>query len=225
MIYKSILGKLSYPLFIMAAITITCVPLLSSCGSEPPVPQYTLTINIDGNGTSAGADTYDENTVVSISASPDEGWEFLEWSGDIDTLGERLSSSTTIVMDGDYTITARFRLQVVIPTSISNVVFNPTMPATLSYGEQVTFEFDYYIEERFPVNITPRPLSNGILAPGYLASGSNQYDLFKGRGEGSFTINSQSGQVVVDQIRFQIANVYQNIILYEFFIPVNFTFQ
>jgi hypothetical protein len=89
----------------------------------------------------------------------------------------------------------------------------------------VTIEFDYFIDERFPVYITPRPISNGALAPGYLASGSNQYDSFRGKGESDFTINLQPGQVIVDQIRFQIAPLHEGAVLYEFFIPVSYTFQ
>jgi hypothetical protein len=222
-IYKSFPSSLA--VFIIVIGTVIGLSVLGSCGGEHPVIQYTLTINIDGNGTSGGADAYDEGTVVSISANPDPEWEFVEWTGDIDTISDRLSSSTTIVMDGGYAITARFRLQVITPTNISNVVFNPPWPATLDYGERVTIEFDYFIEERFPVYITPRPLSNGVLAPGYLASGTNQYDFFRGKGKSEFTINLQPGQVIIDQIRFQIAPLHEGAILYEFFIPVSYTFQ
>jgi hypothetical protein len=105
------------------------------------------------------------------------------------------------------------------------VVLNPLGPTTLNYGERVTIEFDYFIEERFPVYITPRPLSNGEPAPGYLAGGSNQYDFFSGNGESEFTINPQPGQVIVDQIRFQIEALHRGAVLYEFLIPVNYTFQ
>ena len=222
-IYKPTPSSLA--VFIIVIGTVIGLSVLGSCGGEPPVTQYTLTINIDGSGTPGGADAYDEGTAVSISADPDADWEFVEWTGDIDTISDRLSSNTTIVIDGDYTITARFRLQVIIPTNISNVVFNPSWPATLDYGERVTIEFDYFIDERFPVYITPRPISNGALAPGYLASGSNQYDSFRGKGESDFTINLQPGQVIVDQIRFQIAPLHEGAVLYEFFIPVSYTFQ
>ena len=222
-IYKPTPSSLA--VFIIVIGTVIGLSVLGSCGGEPPVTQYTLMINIDGSGTPGGADAYDEGTAVSISADPDADWEFVEWTGDIDTISDRLSSNTTIVIDGDYTITARFRLQVIIPTNIFNVVFNPPWPVTLGYGEQVAFEFDYYIDERFPVYITPRPISNGALAPGYLASGSNQYDSFRGKGESDFTINLQPGQVIVDQIRFQIAPLHEGAVLYEFFIPVSYTFQ
>jgi len=222
-IYKS--NPSSLTVFIIVIGTVIGLSVLGSCGGGPPVTQYTLTINIDGSGTPGGADTYDEGTVVSISANADPEWEFVEWTGGIDTISDRLSSSTTIVMDGDYAITARFRLQVITPTNISNVVFNSPWPATLNYGEWVTLEFNYFIDERFPVYITPRPFSNGALAPGYLASGSNQYDSFRGKGKSDFTINLQHGQVIVDQIRFQIAPLHEGAILYEFFIPVSYTFQ
>jgi len=223
MIYKSIPTSLA--VFIIFFGIIIGISVLGSCSGEPQVAQYTLTINVDGSGISAGADIYDEGTIVSISATPDAEWEFVEWTGDIDTISNRLSNSTTIVVDGDYTITARFRLQVITPTNISNVVFNPPSPAVVRYGEWVTIKFDYFIDERYPVYITPRPFSNGAPAPGYLASGSNQYDFFSGKGESEFTINSQSGQVIVGQIRFQIRPLHEGSILYEFFIPVNYTFQ
>jgi hypothetical protein len=209
----------------MVACSVLGFTMLSGCDSKPPVNQYELTINIEGSGTSGGTGMYDQGATLSINANPDAEWEFVEWTGDIDTVSDRLSSSTTIVMDGDYTITARFRPQVIIPTNISNVVFNPPWPITLDYGDQVTFEFNYYIDERIPVNIIPRPFSNGTIAPGYIASGSTQYDFFQGKGKSGFTINAQSGQVNVDQVRFEVANVYQSTVLYEFFFPVKYTFQ
>ena len=215
----------SLAVFVVVIGTVISLSMLGGCGDGPSVTQYTLTMNVEGSGTPGGADTYNEGTVVSISADPEPEWEFVEWTGDIDTISDRRSSSTTIVMNGDYTITARFRLQLITPTDISDVVFNPEWPATLNYGEWVAIEFDYFIDERFPVYITPRPLSNGALAPGYLASGSSQYDFFSGQGESEFTISSQSGQVIVVQIRFQIKPLHEGAILYEFFIPVSYTFK
>jgi hypothetical protein len=70
-------------------------------------PQYTLTMNLVGNGSvtlDPAGGTYDEGTVVQLTAIPDSGWEFSEWSGD-------LTGSTNpdnITMDADKTITATF---------------------------------------------------------------------------------------------------------------------
>ena len=72
----------------------------------PPV-QYTLTMAVSGNGStspSVGAHTYDENTTVTLSATPAAGWEFDHWSGSV-------SGSTnprTIIMNADKSVTAHF---------------------------------------------------------------------------------------------------------------------
>ena len=234
MIYKPRFNRSHIPSLLVAIIiigTLISLSVLGSCSrpSVPPVTQRTLTIHLDttmpvGDNTIIGAGIYDEGSVVNIRANPDLGWEFVEWTGDIGTVTNRFSNNTDIVMNGNYDITPHFTYPV-ITHSIANVALNPQWPATLNYGEWVTLEFNYFIDERFPVYITPRPFSNGALAPGYLASGSNQYDSFRGKGESNFTINLQPSQVIVDQIRFQIAPLHEGAILYEFFIPVSYTFQ
>ena len=73
-----------------------------------PSVQYTLTINESGNGSTTGDGTYDEGADVNISADPDNGWEFDNWTGDVGTVGDVNSASTNITMNGNYTITANF---------------------------------------------------------------------------------------------------------------------
>jgi len=71
--------------------------------------EYTLTINIVGNGSVAESPdqaTYHYGDTVQLAASADPGWTFDSWSGD-------LTSSTnpdTVTMDGDKTVTATFTL-------------------------------------------------------------------------------------------------------------------
>ncbi len=76
--------------------------------ANSPAEQYTLTININGGGSASGAGTYTEGTIKNISANPDHGWEFVNWTGDTGTIDNVNSASTTITMNGDYTITANF---------------------------------------------------------------------------------------------------------------------
>ena len=68
---------------------------------------YDLTIDIVGNGTTsppAGVHSYPSGTEVELTGTPDEGWEFSSWSGDItDT-----SATVTIVMDLDKSVIAHF---------------------------------------------------------------------------------------------------------------------
>jgi uncharacterized repeat protein (TIGR02543 family) len=71
------------------------------------VPTYTLTVNTSGQGTvslNPPGGTYDEGTVVTLTATPDTGWQFSGWSGD-------LTGSTnpdTITMNSNKTVTATF---------------------------------------------------------------------------------------------------------------------
>jgi hypothetical protein len=70
------------------------------------VPEtYLLHVSKVGNGTISPAEgnhSYPEGTVVQVSASPDTGWSFSGWTGDIDSCGN------TVTMDRDKNITASF---------------------------------------------------------------------------------------------------------------------
>ena len=89
--------KLLYPL----AFTLTAFLILYSCSAEEedttpppqvqqptpePEPQLqhniTLTVTAGEGGTvSTEGGTYDEGTEVTITATPDEGYEFVGWEG------------------------------------------------------------------------------------------------------------------------------------------------
>ena len=69
---------------------------------------YTLTMAVNGSGSitpSVGNHMYDAGDVVSISATPDSGWQFDSWDGDV---ANPSSSSTTVTMDADKVIIANF---------------------------------------------------------------------------------------------------------------------
>ncbi|BBB32115.1 hypothetical protein TTHT_0529 [Thermotomaculum hydrothermale] len=68
---------------------------------------YTLTVNTpDGNGTTtpSGTNDYQYGTGVQVSATPNSGYAFSGWDGDIVSSDNPL----TVVMDNDYTINAHF---------------------------------------------------------------------------------------------------------------------
>jgi len=73
--------------------------------------EYTLTMLVAGEGTvSPSNGTYLSGATVSLEAIPSEGWGFSEWSGDASGTG-----NTTLVMDGNKTVTATFTQNVSIP--------------------------------------------------------------------------------------------------------------
>jgi len=52
--------------------------------------------------------TYEEGTIVPLVALPHSGYRFVEWTGDVDTIDDVNAASTSIIMDGDHSITANF---------------------------------------------------------------------------------------------------------------------
>ncbi len=68
----------------------------------------TLTMQVDGCGSTApsvGDHVYTWGTVVGISADPCPGWAFDSWIGDV---ANSTSPMTTVTMDADKTVTAKF---------------------------------------------------------------------------------------------------------------------
>lgn len=105
---------------------------------------------------------------------------------------------------------------------ITNVQLCPAAPTRLENGERVNINFEYYNDEGQDTRIFVRPFTAGALSPGYSASGSQAYPAGGGVVSNFFTINS--GDVVVDQLRFQVTNADQSAILAEYFIPVRYVF-
>jgi len=75
---------------------------------------YELTMAVDpaGGGTTTpavGVHTYPEDEVVAITATPNAGYEFDHWTGDV---ADPNAASTTVTMDGDKTVTAHFSVLV-----------------------------------------------------------------------------------------------------------------
>ncbi|NER11878.1 T9SS type A sorting domain-containing protein [Leptobacterium flavescens] len=98
--------------------------------------QRTLIVNIEGNGRVDPAErTFDDGETVSLTAVPDEGWEFAGWSGD--ATGN--SNPLTIVMDTDKEITATFSRirRTLTVTIIGNGQVDPS-GGIFNDGEEIT---------------------------------------------------------------------------------------
>ena len=74
------------------------------------VHSLTIISGAGGSVTAPGEGTfiYDEGTVVSLVAEADYGYRFLNWIGDVQAISNESAASTTIAMDGDYSIGANF---------------------------------------------------------------------------------------------------------------------
>jgi len=74
--------------------------------------EYSLIISSTSGGSvtipGEGAFTRYEGMVIDLVATPDEGYRFDEWTGDVGTVADVYSATTTITMNGDYSVTAEF---------------------------------------------------------------------------------------------------------------------
>lgn len=75
--------------------------------------QLTISSGSGGNVTDPGDGTYvyDAGTVVQLAATPDDGYQFRSWGGDIERIANPKAASTTITMNRNYTIVANFETQ------------------------------------------------------------------------------------------------------------------
>ncbi|MDH4268982.1 MAG: hypothetical protein OEV52_01585, partial [Dehalococcoidia bacterium] len=73
---------------------------------------YSITISSTEGGsvTTPGEGTfvYDEGDVVKLVATPDPGYGFVNWTGDVGTVANVNAASTSITVNGDYFLTANF---------------------------------------------------------------------------------------------------------------------
>jgi len=93
-----------------ASTTITMNGDYSIMASFVAVHRLTVSSTAGGAVTvpGEGAFTYDKGTLIALVAQPDEGYQFVNWTGDVDSIADVNSASTTITMNGDYTISANF---------------------------------------------------------------------------------------------------------------------
>jgi len=87
------------------------------CSSAPATTRYNLTISstegglVTTPGEGTGSFSYDEGEVVQVVAEPNEGYRFVNWTGDVSTIADVNAATTTITMSGNYSIMACFELK------------------------------------------------------------------------------------------------------------------
>jgi branched-chain amino acid transport system substrate-binding protein len=100
--------------------------------------EYDLTITSTAGGLvfnpGEGEYTYDEAEVVDLVAESDEGYHFVNWSGDVGTIASVSDATTTITMNGDYSVTANFELGQEEDEAPTEVLLGTTLPVTGSYA-------------------------------------------------------------------------------------------
>jgi hypothetical protein len=107
------------------------------------IAEYDLTISSTAGGSvtspGEGTFTYYEGTVVDVVAEAGEGYYFVNWTGDVDTIGNVNAAITTITMQDDYEITANFEQ---IPPDQFALTVSSTSGGSVTVPGEATFIYD-----------------------------------------------------------------------------------
>ena len=77
--------------------------------------------------------TYAAGTAVSLNATPDSGYQFTGWTGQVSTIGNVRASETIIVVNDDCSIMADFEL--LPPVEYSLNIIGPVYGSVITPGE------------------------------------------------------------------------------------------
>jgi preprotein translocase subunit YajC len=127
-------------------IAIALIVGMIGCGQASPPPIYDLTIVSTVGGTvntpGEGTFNYDGLTVVDLVATPDVGWSFDRWTGDVDTIDNVEDAETTITMNDNYSITAKF--VAIYDLTISSITKGSTHspPGSVTTPGEGTFTYE-----------------------------------------------------------------------------------
>jgi len=123
------------------------IVLICSCGTES-TPVYTLTTTcnpVEGGSIAPESSSFDEGEVVSLQATPEQGWLFSRWEQDLTTTANPM----TITMNRDYNIVGVFEKR--------NYPLNITIEGEGSVDEKLIQQktTDYPFETMVELTATP----------------------------------------------------------------------
>jgi ribosomal protein L21E len=132
-------------------ITVALIAGMVGCGGAGAGggrESYTLTIDSTAGGVvtvdnvtipGKAIFTYDAVTVVSLNATPDSGYQFVKWTGDVGTVDNVHASGTIITVNGNCSIMANF--EVPPPVQYRLAIFSTAGGSVTTPGEG-SFTYD-----------------------------------------------------------------------------------
>jgi uncharacterized protein YkwD len=113
--------------FLIAAALVAgmagCVGVAGGSGGGGSEESYTLTVLSTAGGSvtnpGVGNFTCTEGEVVNLFAKPEEGYHFVDWTGDVGTIANVNSALTAITTDDSYSVRANFLEGSLIPPGIN----------------------------------------------------------------------------------------------------------
>jgi len=118
----------------LIAVLLSMVLGSNICCTTEPTTEYDLIISSTAGGNvtdpGEGTFTYDEGEEVTLVATPDADYHFVNWTGDIDDIDDDEDATTTITMNGDCTITANFGFDMTFIDEVPDTSQPPTATLT-----------------------------------------------------------------------------------------------
>jgi len=109
----------------------------SPSGDDCSLPLYVLTLSVNPSqaGTTTGAGQYTEGVNVPITATANEGWQFVNWTDEATNVVSNQASFTFTMPAANTTLTANFEeIPVVLPTLTTTTATNITSSTATSGG-------------------------------------------------------------------------------------------
>ncbi len=110
------------------------IVIITSCASTPSAQTHTLSINISPPGAgsvSPSGGEYESGVQVTLTASPAIGYTFENWSGS----AEGTTSTITITMDSDKSLTAHFETSPTVPEVLFSDDFSDENSGWVTYDD------------------------------------------------------------------------------------------
>ena len=121
------------------ALAIGMVACDDNGGGNGSGVSYVLAVSSTGGGSVSspgeGVFIYDEGTVVSVLAEAEEGYRFVNWTGDVNAIADINTAATNVTMDGSYLITANF-------VAMYELTISSTEGGSVTMPGEGTFTYD-----------------------------------------------------------------------------------
>jgi hypothetical protein len=104
---------------------------------------HTLNMQVKGSGSTqpeVGLHAYPEGSIVNMNANPAPGWEFENWTGSV---ADSFSSSTTVTVNSDKTVTANF---VEVPPDSISTTLSTAYPTLIPDSVTVPISADHQVK-------------------------------------------------------------------------------